>query len=272
MLVSIIIPTYNRAGFISRAVRSVLEQTYAQLEVIVVDDGSTDAIQENLSLFEDARLKLLSQKNQGVSAARNAGLDAARGELLALLDSDDYWLPDKLRFQVQFMLDGNWDICQTDEFWIRDGKLVNPGFKHAKRAGWLFEPSLKLCLVSPSCVLFTRDFWEQMKPFDQGLLACEDYDLWLRSSIYYPTGFLPQKLVVKQGGHADQLSRKIIGLDLYRIYSMIKLLQNNELDTGHKVSVQEVLEQKVKHYVQGCLKRNKPEEAQRIKDMLYKKC
>lgn len=268
MLVSVIIPTYNRLQFISRAIKSVLGQTYTHLELIVVDDGSTDGSLEELRLFNDPRLLVLTQENKGVSAARNLGLKASKGTYLALLDADDYWLPEKLQRQMEFMLNAKWDICQTDELWIRNGKRVNPGFKHAKRAGWLFVPSLELCLVSPSCVLFTRDFWRQMGPFDESLPACEDYDLWLRASLVYPIGLWPQKLVVKQGGHADQLSRKIIGLDLYRIYALVKLLKTRQLSSWQKLVAQQVLKEKLRRYVQGCLKRDKPEEGWRVQEMV----
>jgi glycosyltransferase involved in cell wall biosynthesis len=264
MLVSVIIPTYNRVQFILRAVNSVLRQSHSQLELIVVDDGSTDGSREELLSIKDPRFKLLFQENLGVSAARNAGIEASSAHILALLDSDDYWLPEKLERQLEFMMNGNWAICQTDEIWVRHGSRVNPAFKHAKRAGWIFEPSLELCLISPSCVLFTRDLWRQMGPFDQALPACEDYDLWLRTALVYPVGFLPHSLVVKEGGHADQLSRKIIGLDLYRIYSILNLLKGQKLDRSQKIRAKKVLEEKGRRYVQGCLKRDKPEEGWRV--------
>jgi glycosyltransferase involved in cell wall biosynthesis len=264
MLVSVIIPTHNRAGTLSRAVRSVLGQSHRQLELIVVDDGSTDETETLLAGFSDTRLQVVRQEHRGVSAARNRGLETARGAWIALLDSDDAWMEHKLTRHLRFALQGGWTISQTDEIWVRRGVTVNPRAKHAKKAGWIFEPSLELCLVSPSCVLLSRDCIQRVGMFDEALPACEDYDYWLRASVHYPVGLLPEKLVWKVGGHADQLSRKIIGLDLYRIMSLIKLLKEQGLSLEKAAAVRDALERKTRVYVQGCLKRGRMEEAQRV--------
>lgn len=247
-----------------RAVQSVLAQTHTHLELIVVDDGSTDATLKRLSRIQDRRLNFFSQANQGVSRARNQGIGQSRGKMIALLDSDDCWLPRKLEHQLRFMREGGFEICQTDEEWIRQGRRVNPRQKHAKRSGWIFEPSLELCLVSPSCVMFSRHCWESIGPFDESLPACEDYDLWLRCSLHFPVGFLPRTLVRKFGGHPDQLSRKIIGLDVYRLYSLLKIAQTEALPADKRQALLRTLRTKVMRYVQGCLKRDKAEEAQRV--------
>jgi glycosyltransferase involved in cell wall biosynthesis len=210
-------------------------------------------------------LRVLHQPNRGVSAARNVGVGASRGWAVALLDSDDAWMERKLERHVPFLLDGGWSVIQTDEEWIRSGRRVNPGKKHRKRSGWLFEPSLDLCLVSPSCVLFTRRWWDEVGPFDPQLPACEDYDLWLRCSLRYPIGLVPERLVRKYGGHGDQLSRQIIGLDLYRIYSLVKLLRGGMLDAEQRRLAAGHLRMRSKRYVQGCLKRGKWVEAERIR-------
>jgi len=264
--ISVVIPSYNRSESALRAVNSVLRQTYTNLEVILVDDGSTDGTSADVSGLNDPRVVLLKQENQGVSSARNLGINYARGEFIALLDSDDVWKEDKLQKQIGFMLKGGWEIAQTSETWIRRGKRVNPKIRHAKRAGWIFAPSLELCLVSPSCVMFSRSCWEKVGPFDPELPACEDYDLWLRCSLFYPVGHVPGELVYKYGGHPDQLSRKIIGLDLYRIYSLCKLLADFDLSRERYSMVFNELNAKLKVYMQGCVKRGKQEEAQRIRE------
>lgn len=266
--ISVIIPTYNRAKLVRRAVYSVLNQTYKNLELIVVDDGSTDDTLSFLRSIDDSRLKVISQPNMGVSAARNRGIYESSGRLIALLDSDDEWMKDKLEKHLKFHLEGMWEISQTNEIWIRKGKRVNPGVRHRKRAGWIFEPSLELCLISPSCVMFSRKFFEDIGPFDEGLLACEDYDLWLRASLKYPVGLCPYPLVIRYGGREDQLSSKIIGLDLYRIYSLLKILNMPFLDEDKKALIEKTLKQKAKTYIAGCLKRGKVEEAQRIKELI----
>jgi len=267
--ISVIIPTYNRAPVFERAVHSVLEQTRTDLEVILVDDGSDDDTRKrSATLCKDPRLRIFEQENKGVSAARNLGIRHARGKYIALLDSDDYWLPRKLQRQLDFMREGGFHISQTDEMWMRRGRRVNPKYKHAKFAGWFFECSLALCLISPSCVMFTRHYWETVGPFDESLPACEDYDLWLRTGPAFPVGLLPEPLVVKTGGNPDQLSGKIIGLDLYRIYAMGHLLERDVLDSHASQLTADMLQRKALLYIQGCLKRGREIEALRIRDMV----
>jgi glycosyltransferase involved in cell wall biosynthesis len=265
--VSVIIPTHNRAEVLGRAIASVLGQTWADFQIIVVDDGSTDATARVLAEFDDPRLTGMHQENKGVSSARNQGIAASNGRLIALLDSDDYWMPDKLEKQVRFMAESGFAICQTDEIWIRNGVRVNPRFKHAKPAGWFLERSLELCLISPSCVMFTRTLWDELGPFDESLPACEDYSLWLRVGVCHPVGLLPEVLVVKTGGHADQLSRRIIGLDLYRVYAMIDLLRSMALGGEQQALVAAALRERVRLYAQGCIKHGKDEEAVRVREL-----
>lgn len=265
--VSVIIPAHNRAGVLGRAVSSVLAQTWTDFELIVVDDGSTDATPAVLAAFDDFRLTEIRQENKGVSAARNAGIAAASAPWIALLDSDDYWMPDKLSRQLRFLTESGFSICQTEEIWIRHGVRVNPCRKHAKMAGWFLPRSLELCLISPSCVMFSRAFWEDAGPFDERLPACEDYSLWLRAGVKYAVGLLPEALTVRTGGHADQLSRRITGLDLYRIYAMLNLLRTMDLTPEQCGEVKRALRARVRLYAQGCVKHGNGEEAQRVREM-----
>lgn len=279
MRITVVIPTFNRRDFVARAVESVLAQEAAPvegetptMECIVVDDGSTDGTYEMLAtkfapeMIDQGRLHLLRQENKGVSAARNAGLAYGEWDFAALLDSDDHWLPGKLQQQFTYMMQHGFSICQTDEVWYRRGRRVNPMRKHAKTEGRFFERALEMCLVSPSCVMFTRAYWDDVGPFDEQLPACEDYDLWLRTLLRYDVGFLQEKLVVRDGGRADQLSGKIIGLDLYRIYALGKLLCDNALKGRERALTHAALERKARVYVQGCLKRGRVEEALRIRE------
>ena len=272
MLVSVVIPAFNRASLLDRAVRSVFAQTWPDLECIVVDDGSTDDTGELLERLrpeagDRSFLTVRVGANRGVSAARNLGLAQAGGAYLALLDSDDYWLPEKLARQVAFMREKDLAVSQTEEIWIRRGRRVNPMRKHAKPSGRFFAQALDLCLVSPSCVLFTRAFWDEVGPFDESLPACEDYELWLRALLRYEIGLLPEALTVREGGRPDQLSGKIIGLDLYRIYALVKLLWRDDLSEEQRALTRVALGRKAGVYVRGCLKRDRPEEARRVLDL-----
>ncbi len=261
-----IVPTCNRAHVLKRALDSVLAQTMKNFELLVVDDGSTDDTDLVLAAFSDSRLRVIRQKNRGVSAARNTGLAAARGHFLALLDSDDAWEPEKLACQIAFMRESGFSICQTEEKWVRRGKPVNPRHIHTKKAGWILPAAVELCLISPSCVMFARDVLAQTGNFCERLPACEDYDLWLRLSLKFPVGLVPRPLVIKYGGHGDQLSRRIIGLDLYRVYALLRALQQAET-AEQKQILGRALREKSRIYRQGCIKNGNLEEVRRISEL-----
>jgi glycosyltransferase involved in cell wall biosynthesis len=258
--VSVIIPTYNRGWIVRDAIDSVLGQTYADVELIVVDDGSTDRTSDTLNSYGD-RLRVIRQANQGVSAARNRGIDNTSGPLIALLDSDDIWLPKKLAVQIDFFKRNPAAlICQTEEIWIRNGLRVNPGKRHRKPSGMIFEPSLELCLVSPSAVMVRRELLEDVGLFDESLPACEDYDLWLRVGCRFPVHLIDKPLTIKRGGHEDQLSRQS-SLDRYRIRSLVKLIDAGGLTPPQWNAAVIALRKKCAVYANGCLKRGRIEEA-----------
>ncbi len=259
-LVSVIIPTYNRAGWIREAIDSVLAQDHEPKECIVVDDGSTDETPRVLAEYGD-RIRVISQANRGVSAARNCGIAAASGELLAFLDSDDRWLPEKLSVQVNFFnTHPDAMICQTEEIWIRNGRRVNPGTRHKKQAGRIFIPSLALCLVSPSAVMMRKKLIDIIGGFDESLPACEDYDMWLRVSCRYPVYLIDRALIEKRGGHADQLS-KSPGLDRFRIAAIMKAMKSGRLSAEEYRAAETTLKEKCRIYAAGCLKRGRKDEA-----------
>jgi glycosyltransferase involved in cell wall biosynthesis len=258
--VSVVLPCYNRAWSVAAAVASVLAQDYTDFELIVVDDGSHDETRACLAPFGD-RLRLVRQQHRGVSAARNRGVREARGELIAFLDSDDLWRPPKLTRQTAYF-DAHPEalICQTEEIWLRRGRRVNPKTRHRKPSGWIFVPSLELCLVSPSAVMLHRRLWDAVGGFDEDLPACEDYDLWLRVSCRYPIHLIDEPLVVKQGGHADQLSRAP-GLDRYRIRALEKIIASAWLTPDQRRAAIDTLRRKCAIYAGGCRKRGRIDEA-----------
>jgi glycosyltransferase involved in cell wall biosynthesis len=264
--VSVILPTYNRGWILKEAIDSVLAQDFKDFELIVVDDGSTDDTGQILEAY-DQDLLVYRQSNRGVSAARNRGIGAANCRLIAFLDSDDLWLPRKLSTQVDFF-NSNPDaiINQTEEIWIRNGVRVNPGTRHHKYAGMIFKRSLALCLVSPSAVMMRRSLFDEVGLFDEDLPACEDYDLWLRLSWRYYVHLIETPLIIKRGGHADQLSRAP-GLDKFRIQSLKKIIESGQLnEDAHQAAVQ-TLQEKCAIFAGGCRKRGKDDEARHYEEL-----
>lgn len=259
-LVSVIIPTYNRCPLVREAIESVLAQRFRDFELIVVDDGSTDGTVGELGSFGGS-LRLVRQDRKGVAAARNSGVAVARGRYIAFLDSDDLWLSKKLAIQTAFMEQNtDFEISQTEEIWLRRGVRVNRKEKHRKASGDIFRRSLDLCLVSPSAVMMTKALFERLGGFDEAFPVCEDYDLWLRIGVERAVALIPTALVVKRGGHPDQLSRSMWGMDRYRIVALQKLLQTG-LRGKERNWVIEVLKRKVRILCQGARKRGREGEA-----------
>jgi len=224
-MISVILPVYNRRDLVGRAIRSVLGQKYVDWEVVVVDDGSEDGTAEGIEdEFGDAVRLLRKHRNEGVSAARNLGIREARGEWLALLDSDDEWLPQKLQRQVEALAQSKLLICHSDEIWIRNGVRVNPHKHHRKFGGDIFFKALPLCVMSPSSIVIHHSVFARLGLFDERLPACEDYEFFLRLTANYEVDYVAEKLLLKYGGHADQLSRAHAAMDRFRVYALDKLL------------------------------------------------
>lgn len=265
-LVSVIIPTFNRAYCLVETIHSVLTQS--GFELIVVDDGSTDGTQKVLQSFPDIRAIHLLE-NRGVSYARNRGIEEAQGSLICFLDSDDLWEEGKLEAQVKWMQgDPECQAVYTDEKWIRNGVRVNPMNKHQKYSGDIFKPCLPLCIVSPSSVMLRKSLLDEVGVFDESMPVCEDYDLWLRIAIRYPFKFLNDKLIVKRGGHEDQLSRRYWGMDRWRVYALEKLLRGDDLNLEQRGWVTEMLIEKSGVLIQGFAKRGKNEEAEVYRNLV----
>ena len=264
MDISVIIPTYNRKNTLPRAVESVLNQTYKPVEIIIVDDGSTDGTKEWFSEMYPL-VHYIYQVNSGVSLARNTGINSARGDWIALLDSDDEWLPDKLELQVK-LLQNNAELrfCHTNEIWIRNGVRINQMKKHQKYGGNIFKKCLDICRISPSSSLFHTSVIKDVGLFDESLGVCEDYDLWLRITAKYPVLFLDQPLIKKFGGHTDQLSRVFGGIEQYRIRSLEKILTSKSLSGSQFEAAKDMLIHKLQIYAKGLKKREKNIEFQSV--------
>ncbi|MFN3650785.1 MAG: glycosyltransferase family 2 protein [Armatimonadota bacterium] len=198
--VSVVIPSYNYARFVSRAIDSVLAQTYRSLECIVVDDGSTDETPEVLAGYGD-RIRTIRQRNQGLSAARNTGLRAATGELVAFLDADDWWEPQKLSRQlivlgaepkVMAVGCGEWNIDRQGR---RTGATISAPFTGDWKRD-LRDVAVRKRWVggSGSGVVLRREVFETLAPFDTELKAAEDWDMWLRLVARFRVVNLPEIL------------------------------------------------------------------------------
>lgn len=199
--VSIILPTYRRPGFLHSAISSVLNQTFEDFELIVVDDASGDNTGEIVGSFGDRRIRYVClESNRGEAGARNAGLMKLdpRAEFVAFLDDDDEWLPDKLRKQVEFMESASSDIgCVYTGFYIVDAhtKRVIGKRLHSKRGDLYGELLVKNEVGTPSTVLLRRECIDRVGLFDEGISYGVDHDLWIRISKYFKFDFIEEALV-----------------------------------------------------------------------------
>ncbi len=274
--ISIIIPTYNRASFLAEAIRSVLDQDYFRshlkescYEFWVIDDGSTDGTEKVVHSFGE-RVKYFYQQHQGVSAARNQGLRLSSGDFIAFLDSDDLWMANKIKVQMSFMeAYPKAMVCFTEEVWIRNGVFVNPKKKHQKHTGWIFDRVLPICLLSLSSAFFRRGVFEVVGCFDESIPACEDYDLSIRLAHRFPIHLIDSPLIVKRGGHADQLSRQFWGMDRFRVHALEKALKM-DLTPEQERMVKDEIVKKCRILVQGFNKRKKLQETQKYLSFIQK--
>jgi glycosyltransferase involved in cell wall biosynthesis len=205
-LVSIIMPCYNSEAFVDEAIRSVLRQTLQDFELIVIDDGSTDRSAEILARHGD-RIRVISQANQGVSAARNAGINAAQGDFIAFLDSDDFWEPDFLGAMVNGMADPATAIayCGWQNVGVGQGKpYIPPDYEGADKMHHL----LRFASLWPiHAILIRRSLMPAGQPFNTAYPACEDYDLWLRIASFHRIQIVPRVLAYyRKHGDANATS------------------------------------------------------------------
>jgi len=258
--ISVIIPTFNRRYVLHRAIESVVNQTRPPIEIIVVDDGSTDGTRDWL-VNTFPLVKYIYQDNKGVSSARNRGIEVSKGSWVSFLDSDDEWMPTKLEEQESYIIENpEIKFCHTNEIWIRNGVRVNQMKKHQKYGGDIFEKCLDICRISPSSVLIKKDVFDDIGLFDESLRVCEDYDMWLRYTSRFSVLFLDRQLIIKYGGHSDQLSRVNSGIERYRIRSLENLLNSNIISEVQSRHARDQLVIKLKIYAKGLEKRNRSDE------------
>ena len=273
---SVIIPTYNRFKMTQRAIESVLNQTFTDFELIVIDDGSTDDTFRLEDLYKD-KIQYISQDNKGVSAARNRGIQAGEADYIAFLDSDDQWLLKKLEFHKLYLEENSHCfIHQTSDIWRRNGLRINPRKKHIKKTGNIFKESLQLCMISPSAVMIHKKLFNTYGVFDESLPACEDYDLWLTITAHENIGLISDPLIVRYAGHSDQLSQNFWGMDRFRIYAILKLIKmyhDTLVRKNYMTETKTVLNKKINILYNGAVKRNNTKLAknlQKIHEIIIK--
>lgn len=257
--VSAIIPTYNRPETTIRALKSILAQIRPCEEIIIVDDCSTDESLKNIQNFIKneslTNIKVLKlERNRGVSGARNEGIKTASNPWLAFLDSDDEWLPHKLEKQMKQLLDSKLLLSHTHETWIRNGKLIKQKGKHKKHRGFVYNEAIKMCFMGPSTSIIHKSLFDDVGLFDEDFTVCEDYDLWLRITSKYEIDYFDEALLIKYGGHEDQLSMAFKGMDYWRALALKKHVTNPNLSTEQKELTKALLQEKIDILLLGCKK------------------
>jgi glycosyltransferase involved in cell wall biosynthesis len=218
--VSVIIPALNAEAFLARAVRSVEAQTYSDYEIIVVDDGSTDATAKVAQSFKSVRY--FHQFNQYQAVARNRGLKEARGEMVAFLDADDEWLPEKLERQLAFMDERGSRISYTDTYYLKDDKRVRYSRLAPPYEGQILNPLidewLDFCFITMNTVVAEKRLLEEVGGFDEAapFYSFEDYGLWLQVALSGASfDYLDEPLAIYYRGHESDSSDSVVMLKRY---------------------------------------------------------
>jgi glycosyltransferase involved in cell wall biosynthesis len=235
--VSVVIPTYNRAHLICRSIQSVLDQTYQNLEIIVVDDGSTDNTEEIVINFKDERIRYIKHsENKGASAARNTGIKVSRGEYIAFQDSDDEWFSEKLEKQISAFYNSSPEVGVVYSGFYRveaNKKIYIPSDDHvAQKKGNIYNELLKGNFVGTPAVLIKKECFENVKYFDENIPALEDWELWIEISKYYKFEYINIPLVYSYSTpNSVNLNQKNI-LKAYEI-----ILKNHLNDFGNNKKI-----------------------------------
>lgn len=271
-LVSAIIPTHDRLDLLMEAIDSVRAQSYAPIELIVVDDGSTDGTWERLRAEPGMRRRRIDHTGRP-GAVRNAGVAIATGDYLAFLDSDDLWLPDKLALQMELLRESpGIPIVHSRELWLRDGRPVSQAGQRHRRAGWLFADAVRKCIIGPSTVVLHRSVLRAVGGFREDLEIAEDYELWLRVTARFPVGYCDRPLVTKRAGHGDQLSERYGQIERFRIDALAPLVAAGHWAEPERSVARRELARKCLVHAAGARKRGRDAEAARYEALASDVC
>jgi glycosyltransferase involved in cell wall biosynthesis len=200
--ISVIIPTYNHGRYVGKAINSVLNQTYKDFEIIVVDDGSTDNTRHLIDTYEN-QIEYIYQENQGLASARNTGIQASQAKYVAFLDADDWFAKENLEIKVAYMEDhpdaawvySDWQYLDDKGNYLEKGSTIFK-YAHKKLTGHLFEELVyNRNFISPCTVALKKKILEEVGYFDPSVICQEDLDLWLRISLRYPAHYIDKVLV-----------------------------------------------------------------------------
>lgn len=249
-LVSVIVPTYNYDKFLPMAVSSVIDQTYKNIEIIIVDDCSNDNTAQVVKTFSSNMYNniryIRHAKNRGPSATRNTGIDRAKGEYIAFLDADDRWYPKKLEFQLkEFSKNHSLGLVSTGFSLIDVNKNIEREYfvNTFETQQELMHNLLIKNVVCTSSVLAKKICFEKVGNFDESLQACEDWDMWLRIAPYFEIGFVEEPLLVIYE-HQENVSR---GIEKMTNYRFIVMKKNISLFSGRLPSLSLTKKMAVSH-------------------------
>ena len=258
--ICVVLPIWNRWGYLQRSLQSVLKQSLPPQEVILVDDGSDSPLPREqgtkwAELFKAIGVKFRVLRNSeplGVSQARNRAITETDLPWVALLDSDDEWLPRRLEAQIEVLgRRPDLKLVHGEEIWVRRGVRVNPKKKHKKRGGRIFSDCVPRCCVSPSATLVHRKTLLKVGLFDEGFPVCEDYDLWLRFCAEHEVGFVTEPILIKYGGHPNQLSNRYKAMDFWRVLALKNILNHASLTPTERQRVVQTIQNKCKILQKG---------------------
>lgn len=232
--VSVIIPNYNYARYLSEAVESVLNQSYKPIEIIVVNNGSTDNSLEVLKAFEN-RFRLIDQSNLGQSGARNSGLNQATGDYIAFLDADDYWHPEKIEKQVKLLSNNTRLVyCGIERFSTAERKITSkakPIFRGNCSEYFLTEPAVSIVLSGESTAIFSRTLINQVGNFDGNLNSAAGWDFFRRCSRFSDFDFVPESLTYYRVHNANMSNSNMNNIaDIRKAYA--KLFADNQWEVA----------------------------------------